>query len=248
MLLDGKVAIVTGAARGQGEAEARLFARHGCRVVLTDVLTAEGRAVAADIGSTAVFEEHDVSNEHDWQQVVAFARERFGGLDILVNNAAVHESALLENTELSSFERMIRINQVSCFLGMRAVVGELRARGGGSIVNISSVNGLVGVASTLAYSATKWAVRGMTKAAAIELGPAGIRVNSVHPGAIDTPMVRAPFESDIDSLVARLPIARMAQPEEIAELVLFLASDASSYCTGAEFVADGGMSAGPFGT
>ena len=246
MPLEGRVALITGASRGQGEATARLFVRSGCRVVLADVLEPEGRAVAASIGGSAAFIRLDVGNEDDWRDAVHFAQERFGRLDILVNNAAVHRSGRLEDTSLQQYEDVVRVNQVGCFLGMRAFADAAKAQGG-VIVNISSVNGLMGVENAFAYGATKYAVRGMSKSASVELAKYGIRVNSVYPGAIDTPMIDASHEDAINSLARRLPIPRLAQPEEVAELTLFLSTDASRYCTGAEFVIDGGLTVGPLG-
>jgi 3alpha(or 20beta)-hydroxysteroid dehydrogenase len=237
--LEGKVAIITGAARGQGEAEARLFVREGARVVIADVLDAEGEAVAKDVGDDAVFVHLDVRDEQNWAEVLASTIERFGHLDALVNNAAVHHIVRLEDETVEGFERMFRVNLVGTFLGTKTCAPELRRTGRGSIVNISSTAGIVGFKGHGAYGASKWGVRGLTKVAAIELGPE-IRVNSVHPGAIETDMLP---EGD-PTRFRRLPLRRTGQPEEVAELALFLASDASSYITGAEFVVDAGMVAG----
>ena len=237
--LEGKVAIITGAARGQGEAEARLFVREGARVVIADILDAEGEAVAKDVGDDAVFVHLDVRDEQNWAEVLATTIERFGHLDALVNNAAVHHIVRLEDETVEGFERMFRVNLVGTFLGTKTCAPELRRTGRGSIVNISSTAGIVGFRGHGAYGASKWGVRGLTKVAAIELGPE-IRVNSVHPGAIETDMLP---EGD-PTRFRRLPLRRTGQPEEVAELALFLASDASSYITGAEFVVDAGMVAG----
>jgi 3alpha(or 20beta)-hydroxysteroid dehydrogenase len=237
--LEGKVAIITGAARGQGEAEARLFAREGAQIVIADVLDAEGEAVAKDIGDDAVFVHLDVRDEQNWADLLATTIERFAHLDALVNNAAVHHIVKLEDETVEGFERMFRVNLVGTFLGIKTCAPELRRTGRGSIVNISSTAGIVGFRGHGAYGASKWGVRGLTKVAAIELGPE-IRVNSVHPGAIETDMLP---EGD-PTRFHRLPLRRTGQPAEVAELALFLASDASSYITGAEFVVDAGMTAG----
>jgi 3alpha(or 20beta)-hydroxysteroid dehydrogenase len=245
--LDGKVAIVSGGARGQGEAEVRAFVEEGARVVFGDVLDTEGEAVAKDVGDDAVYQHLDVTSEDNWAAIVATAEERFGKVTVLVNNAGILRLNPLERTTLDEYMSVINVNQVGCFLGMRAVVPSMKAAGGGSIVNTSSTSGFVGTYGLIAYTASKFAVRGMTKVAAMELGHSGIRVNSVHPGGIDTDMVRGPeFEHmDQHALYGAMPIPRVGQPEEIARLMVFLASDESSFSTGAEFVADGGMLAGP---
>jgi 3alpha(or 20beta)-hydroxysteroid dehydrogenase len=240
--LDGLVAIVTGAARGQGEAEARLLAAHGARVVLTDVLTDQGAAVAADIGDAARFVAHDVSSPEGWQEVLAAATAAFGRVDILVNNAAISRPLKLEATEPEMFDQIYRVNQFGVYLGMRAVLEPMRAAGGGSIINISSVAGLRGTSTLFAYTATKWAVRGMTKSAALELARYNIRVNAIFPGVIDTPMNYDNPPRMNEVLVKTTPMRRMGEPNEIAEAVLFLASPASSFATGAELAIDGGMS------
>ncbi len=244
--LEDKVALITGGARGQGEAEARLFASEGARVVVADILDAEGSKVVAEIGDAARYVHLDVSDEAGWQNAVADAVSHFGKLDVLVNNAGIVRTGLVEGMSLASYMEVVNVNQVGSFLGMRAVVEPMREAGGGSIVNISSNAGLEGVEGVVAYVATKWAVRGMTKTAAIELGRYGIRVNSVHPGGVDTPMLSGDELAgvDLDAAFASQPIARIGRPEEIARLVLFLASDEASYCTGSEFTADGGRMAG----
>ncbi len=252
--LEGKVALITGAARGMGAAEARLFAREGARVVLADVLDREGEAVAAEIGETARYQPLDVTRESQWQAAVTRVEEVFGKLDILVNNAGILRFGPIETTPLEEYETVVRINQIGPFLGMKTAIPALRRNGGGSIVNISSLAGMHGIAGLVSYASSKYAVRGMTKVAALELGQAGIRVNSVHPGGVETPMTR-PFESQQESqdegqgepqpaTPYPTPIPRIGRPEEVAELVLWLASDKSSYCTGAEFVVDGGELAG----
>jgi 3alpha(or 20beta)-hydroxysteroid dehydrogenase len=244
--LDGRVALVSGAARGQGEAIARKFAAEGARVVLGDVLDEPGRRVAAEIGAGATYLHLDVTQPEDWQAAVRAATESYGKLNVLVNNAGILRFAALERMPLEEYLGVIRVNQVGCFLGMQAVVPAMRAAGGGSIINTSSVQGLEGRSGLTAYVASKFAVRGMTKNAALELGHYGIRVNSVHPGGIDTEMTRLPGMdlSNRDAPFANLPIPRIGQPEDVAALMVFLASDASAYCTGSEFVIDGGMMAG----
>src|SRR5215469_13969544 len=187
--LSGKVAIITGGARGQGAAEARLFASLGARVVITDILEAEGQQVAASIGETARFVRQDVSSADDWAKVVTLARNEFGRLDVLVNNAAICAVAPILDQSIDELERMLRVNLVGPFLGIKAVVEPMKAAGGGSIINISSQAGLHGLAGYGAYGSSKWGLRGLTKVASIELGPFGIRVNTVYPGMIDTPMI-----------------------------------------------------------
>ncbi|MEE8164827.1 MAG: SDR family NAD(P)-dependent oxidoreductase, partial [Myxococcota bacterium] len=213
--LEDKVALITGGARGQGEAEARLFASEGARVVVADILDAEGSKVVAEIGDAARYVHLDVGDEAGWQNAVADAVSHFGKLDVLVNNAGIVRTGLVEGMSLSSYMEVVNVNQVGCFLGMRAVVEPMRDSGGGSIVNISSNAGLEGVEGVVAYVATKWAVRGMTKTAAIELGHYGIRVNSVHPGGVDTPMLSGDELAgvDQDAAFASQPIARIGRPE-----------------------------------
>ncbi len=242
--LEGKTALITGGARGQGAAEAALFAEEGANVVLTDVLDADGERTADTVGGT--FLHHDVTSEDEWAAVVARAVELHGGIDILVNNAGIYIENSLVGSELDEYRRVIEVNQIGVYLGMREVVPVLIERGGGSIVNISSTAGLQGAPGSFAYSASKWAVRGMTKSAAVRLGPHGVRVNSIHPGAVDTPMIadtRMADPANREVLLGVIPLGRMAQPEEVARLALFLASDESSYSTGSEFVIDGGLTA-----
>ncbi len=245
--LEGKVAIVTGGARGQGEAEARCFVEEGAQVLVADVLDDLGEKVAANLGPAAAYRHLDVRSPDEWAAAVADATTRFGGVDVLVNNAGILKLGLIEQLALETYLDVVMVNQVGCFLGMQAVIPALRARGGGSIVNISSTAGLAGTVGLAAYTASKFAIRGMTKVAALELGHAGIRVNSVHPGGIDTDMVKIPEFAHLDSnaTYAKMPIPRIGQPEEVARLVLFLASDESSFSTGAEFVVDGGYLSGP---
>jgi 3alpha(or 20beta)-hydroxysteroid dehydrogenase len=242
--LAGKVAIVTGAGRGMGESHAQLFAAEGARVVLTDRNAAAGQAVADRIGSNARFVEQEVVSWDDWQSVVAVTEDQFGLVDILVNNAGIlgPVAGVLELTE-DAYHEVCAVNQHSVFLGMKAVIPSMLRAGGGSIVNISSIAGMAANYGfpNLAYVASKFAVRGMTKAIAIEYGPKGIRVNSVHPGFIQTPMmVEATNEEGGDAL-SLIPLGRIADPIEVSNLVLFLASDESSYITGSEHLVDAGM-------
>jgi len=241
--LSGKVAIITGAARGQGEAEARLFVEQGAQVVLGDVLDDEGHEVAKQLGDAARYVHLDVSSESDWEHAVAIAAER-GPLNVLLNNAAISHFSALGETRLDDYMRVVGVNQVGTFLGMRAAVEPMKKAGGGSIVNVSSIDGLQAKNGIVAYAATKWAIRGMTRVAALELGRHGIRVNSLHPGGIDTVMGNPTGTPDIDQFYRRIPIARAGRAIEIARMALFLASDESSYSTGSEFVADGGWHAG----
>lgn len=240
--LDGKVAIITGAARGQGEAEARLLAAHGAKVILTDILTEQGQAVAAQIGDSARFVAHDVASEAGWAHVVDTAVSTFGSVNVLVNNAAISRPLKLEDTDLSTYQHIIGVNQLGVFLGMRAVLEPMKRAGGGSIINVASVAGLQGTSTLFAYTASKWAVRGMSKSAALELARYNIRVNVINPGVIDTPINYDNPEKMNQVLVQTTPMRRMGKPSEIAEAVLFIASDASSFATGADFTIDGGMS------
>ncbi|MGD9751789.1 MAG: glucose 1-dehydrogenase [Acidimicrobiia bacterium] len=241
--LDGKVAIVTGGARGQGAAEVRLFAAEGAKVVLSDVLVDDGRALAGELGDAVTFLRHDVSREEDWEAAVNTAVERFGGLDVLVNNAGILHNATIAKHTLADYERLVQVNQVGVFLGIRAAIAPMKARGGGSIVNISSGAGLRATKYSFAYAATKYAVTGMTACAALELARDKIRVNSIHPGVIDTPMVASDDPTATDRIVRATPMRRVGEPEEIARVALFLASDESSYMTGAHVPVDGGVTA-----
>jgi len=242
--LEGKVAIVTGAAQGMGACEARRMAEEGARVVLGDVQEEAGRAVAEEIGAAAHFVRQDVSREADWDAAIGAALERFGRLDALVNNAAIHHVATIENETREGLERMLRINVVGTWWGIKKAIAPMRAAGGGSIVNKSSIAGTRGIPAHGSYGVTKWAVRGLTKVAAYELGPDRIRVNSIHPGAIDgTGMFRTPEdESGRRAILDAVPMGRPGSVEEVASLVVFLASDAASYITGSEHVIDGGRS------
>jgi 3alpha(or 20beta)-hydroxysteroid dehydrogenase len=238
--LDGRVAVITGGARGQGAAEAARFADEGATVFVTDVLVDAGEKTAAEVGGT--FVEHDVADPAQWDALVARVVADHGRLDILVNNAAILRWERMADTTFESWNEVVAINQTGVFLGMKAVAPQMKEQRAGSIVNISSVGGLSGASACFTYAATKWAVRGMTKGAAIELGPYGVKVNSVHPGIIDTPMMGG---TDLDGLASTIgvPLQRHAQPDEVANLVLWLVSDDNSYSTGAEFVIDGGQTA-----
>ena len=238
----GLTAIVTGAAGAMGEQEARMFAERGANVVLTDVRADEGAAIADDIGKSAVFVPHDVSSESGWNTVIETALSAFGSVNVLVNNAAISKAIKLIDTDVNTFDLFYRINQLGVYLGMKSVVEPMKAAGGGTIINISSVAGLRGASTLFAYSASKWAVRGMTQSAALELARYKIRVNAVFPGVIDTPM-NAPNPPGMnDVLVKTTPLRRMGESHEVAEAVLFLASPEASFATGAELAIDGGMS------
>jgi 3alpha(or 20beta)-hydroxysteroid dehydrogenase len=248
--LDGKVALITGGARGMGKSHVRHFVEEGAKVVFGDVLDERGDAIAAALGPQSCrYVHHDVTSEADWSRAVALAVETFGTLDVCVNNAGVLAFGSITDMPLAEFRRIMDVNAVGCWLGMKAAAGRMKAAGAGSIVNISSIEGLTGAADCSAYAASKFAVRGMTKAAAQELGPFGIRVNSVHPGGILTRMVLENTETVDPARGERylraLPLGRFGESIEVSRLVAFLASDESSYCTGSEFVADGGILSGP---
>ena len=241
--LDGKVAIVTGASRGQGEAEARLFVQEGAKVLIADVLDEPGEVLAKELGDAARFQHLDVTSESSWEAAIAAAGE-LGALNVLVNNAAILKFNSIADTTLDEYMSVIKVNQVGTFLGMRAAIEPLTAAGGGSIINISSIDGIGSKNSLVSYSSSKGAVRAMTKTGALELGHLGIRVNSVHPGGVFTPMVGDVPRDVLDAGHQQLALRRVGDPIEIATMVLFLASDEASYCTGAEFVVDGGWLAG----
>jgi NAD(P)-dependent dehydrogenase (short-subunit alcohol dehydrogenase family) len=249
--LDGKVAVITGAARGQGAAEARLFAREGARLVLGDILDEPLRKLAEELGAAGhavLARRHDVTLEEDWEAALAEGVDRFGQIDVLINNAGIADPAGVEEVTREIWDRVIAVNQTGVWLGMKAVIPAMRRAGGGSIINISSIFGLVGSGACAAYHSTKGAVRLLTKTAALQYAPEGIRVNSIHPGFIDTPMIQDAAPPEIaehaDQVVAAMtPLGRMGTSEEIAYGALYLASDESSFVTGAELVIDGGVTA-----
>jgi 3alpha(or 20beta)-hydroxysteroid dehydrogenase len=242
--LQGKVALITGGARGQGEAEGRLFAAEGATVVLADVRDDLGEIVAQQLGGGAEYHHLDVTDAGAWEHLVADVVGRHGAIDVLVNNAGIFQVCGLRDTELADWDRIMGVNATGVFLGMKSVAPAMIAQRSGSIVNISSIAGLRGSAMSFAYSASKWAVRGMTKCAAQELARFGVRVNSVHPGIIDTPMLEAlDAGGQREAIRRRIPLGHEATAEHVASLVLFLASDESAYSTGSEFVVDGGMTA-----
>lgn len=239
--LEGKVAIITGGARGMGAAHTHRFVEEGAKVVFTDIRVKEGRALARKLGKNARFLKQDVSKQYDWKRVIQRTEEMFGPINVLVNNAGIdHPEENLAEADIDLYKKVIEVNQFSVFLGMKFVVNSMRRAGGGSIINVSSLAGIVGAPQKVAYTASKFAVRGMTKAAALELGQYGIRVNSVHPGFIETPMTEGLIH---DQLVSMFPLKKAGQPEEVTNLVLYLASDESSYSTGSEFIIDGGLGA-----
>ncbi|MEZ0358983.1 glucose 1-dehydrogenase [Mycobacterium sp. SA01] len=234
--VDGKVAVITGAARGMGAAHARLLVSEGAKVVLGDVLDDEGAAVAAALGHDARYIHLDVSDPDDWAAAVALALRGFGTLNVLVNNAGIVYRRTLKNLERERWQRVIDVNLTGTMLGMKSVIEPMTAAGGGSIINMSSIQAMRGTPGNHGYVASKWAIRGLTKSAALELAANNIRVNSLHPGMIRTPMTaHMP-----DDLVAA-PMGRLGEPDEVSSFVLFLASDESSYATGSEFVMDGGL-------
>lgn len=242
--VDGKVAIVTGGSRGLGAAQARHLAEEGAKVVLTSGRSLElGAKVAAEIGASAVFLEHDVSRAEDWARVVAETERRFGPVSVLVNNAGIVIPASIEAQTEEEFRRTFEVNQLGTFLGIKTVLPSVKRAGGGSIVNISSVAGLRSSVASIAYGATKFAIRGMTRKAAVELAPAGIRVNCVFPGFIETDAMQHATPERRAALINSVPLKRIGDPREVSALVVFLASDESSYCTGGEYVVDGGFTA-----
>ncbi|MFE9817559.1 glucose 1-dehydrogenase [Streptomyces sp. NPDC005773] len=243
--LTGRTVIITGAARGLGAEAARLAVAGGANVVITDVLDEEGAATAAGLGPKARFLHHDVTSEEDWQGVAAFARAEFGRIDGLVNNAGVSTGQPLETETVEHFRKVIDINLTAVFIGMKTVIPVMKENGGGSIVNISSAAGLMGLALTSSYGASKWGVRGLTKVGAVELGTAGIRVNSVHPGMVYTPMTASVGIQQGEGNYPNTPMGRVGEAGEIGEAVVFLLSDAASYITGAELAVDGGWTTGP---
>ncbi|RFA23244.1 glucose 1-dehydrogenase [Subtercola boreus] len=235
----GKVALITGGSRGMGSSHARRLIAEGASVVIGDVLDTEGTALAAELGDRALFVHLDVTSRHDWTAAVLAAKDRFGTVDVLVNNAGIATGERIAEFELRLWQKTIDINLTGAFLGIQSVVVGMVAQRSGSIINISSVEGLRGSANLHAYVATKFALRGLTKSVAVEIGSSGVRVNSIHPGFITTPMT-----AGISADQLQIPLGRAADPSEVSSMVLFLASDESQYSTGSEFVIDGGLTAG----
>ena len=237
--LAGKVALVSGGARGMGASHVRCMVAEGAKVVFGDILDEEGELVAKEVGDDTRYVHLDVTSPEDWESAVATAVKEFGGLHVLVNNAGIINVGTIEDYELSEWHRILDINLTGVFLGIRAAVKPMKEAGSGSIINISSIEGIAGTIACHGYTATKFAVRGLTKSAALELGPSGIRVNSIHPGLIKTPMTEWVPED-----IFHTALGRIAQPKEVSNLVIYLASEDSSYSTGSEFVVDGGTTAG----
>lgn len=244
--LDGKVAIITGASQGMGEAHARRFVAEGAKVVMTDINDEAGEKIAAELGENAVFIKADVTSLADWRRVVAEAEATFGPVTVLINNAGII-GPLADTVELDedAYHQVCAVNQHSQFYGMKCVIPSMQQAGGGSIVNVSSVAGLVSIVGSpnLAYVGSKFASRGMTKHAAVQYGKDNIRVNSVHPGYIKTPMMAAATDEEGGGIASQIPLGRMADPDEVARLMVWLASDESSYITGTEQVVDAGLTA-----
>jgi 3alpha(or 20beta)-hydroxysteroid dehydrogenase len=237
--LEGRVAVVTGGARGIGAATARLFAAEGAQVVIADVLTQEGEALAREIGDAARYAHLDVTSEVGWRETVELAEREFGPVSILVNNAGIVDFGTIADQDYKAFQHVLDVNLVGPWLGMHVTVPSLRRAGGGAIVNVSSTAGLMGYSNLGGYVASKWGLRGLTKTAALELAPDEVRVCSIHPGPIRTPMT-SQFD---DSMTAAQPIARFGEPDEVAKMALFVVADAT-YSTGCEFVIDGGATVG----
>lgn len=245
--LDGKVAIITGAAQGMGEAHAKAFVAEGAKVVITDVNAEGGEALAASLGDNAIFVQHDVAKAYDWKKVVETAESKFGPVNVLVNNAGII-GTIAPTAEFSEadYQKVYEVNQLGTYLGMKAVLPGMAQAGGGSIVNISSIAGMIACVGSpnLAYVASKFAVRGMSKQVAIEYGPKGIRCNSIHPGYIRTPMMAAATDEEGGGALAMIPLNRLGEPREVSNLAVFLASDESSFISGQEHVIDGAMTSG----
>lgn len=239
--LEGKVILITGGARGMGETGVRRLAAEGAKVVFTDISEEAGKKLESEFSENVSFFKQDVSNEQDWKDVIQHTEDTFGPLDVLVNNAGIDLPAEeIEKVDIASYQKVIDVNQLSVFLGMKHATTSMRKNGGGSIVNISSLAGIIGAPQKIAYTASKFAVRGMTKAAALELGQYGIRINSVHPGFIKTAMTEGLVTPELE---ASFPLRRAGEPDEVTNIVVWLASDESSYSTGAEYVIDGGLGA-----
>jgi 3alpha(or 20beta)-hydroxysteroid dehydrogenase len=239
--LSGKVAIVTGGSRGQGASHVRAMVREGARVAFTDVRVELGKALAAELGDAAMFIQHDVSKPQDWDRVVAATEAAFGPINILVNNAGIVFLKELQEMTFEEYERVIAVNQTSVFLGMKAVLASMRRAAGGSIINISSAAAHKGIRGNLAYTAAKAAIGGMGRVAALELTADNIRVNTVLPGIIRTPMVDEPDADRVAAMIEGIPVKRLGSTAEVSNLIVYLASDDSSYSTGSEFVVDGGI-------
>ena len=242
--LAGKVAIVTGGAMGQGAGICRAYVAEGAKVVIADVADDVGLILKEELGPAAHFAHLDVSDQAAWTALVADTNQRFGPVSILANNAGILRFGSVESMPVDEVELLFRVNQLGCWLGMQAVVPNMREAGGGAIINASSTEGLGGMANTVAYGATKFAIRGMTKGASHELGKYNIRVNSVHPGMIDTPMTRV-HGGDVamEYGASKIPLRRVGHPEDVAPLYVFLGSEEASYINGAEIAIDGGVTA-----
>jgi 3alpha(or 20beta)-hydroxysteroid dehydrogenase len=234
--VDEKVALISGGARGMGAAHARALVAEGAKVVIGDILDDEGKALADEIGDAARYVHLDVTAAEDWDAAVAVAVNEFGKLNVLVNNAGIVALGSIGKFDMAKWQKVIDVNLTGTFLGMQAAVGAMKAAGGGSIINVSSIEGMRGAVMVHPYVASKWAVRGLTKSAALELGPQQIRVNSIHPGFIRTPMTK-----HFPDNMLTIPLGRPGESEEVSTFVVFLASDESRYATGAEFVMDGGL-------
>ncbi|MCO4096114.1 SDR family NAD(P)-dependent oxidoreductase [Macrococcoides canis] len=240
--LKDKVIIITGAAQGMGKVHAKCAIEEGAKVVITDINAEKGNEVAKDLGDNALFIKHNVADEDDWKRVVQETEDKWGRIDVLVNNAGITYNMKIDEITLEDYMKILNINQVSVFLGIKYVSEVMKAQKSGAIINVSSMNGLVGGA--IGYTDTKFAVRGMTKAAARELSPYNITVNSVHPGVIQTPMLEQPgVKEAVDKFKQTIPMRRVAEAEEVSRMIIFLASDEARYSTGSEFVIDGGVTA-----
>ena len=234
--VDDKVAIITGGAQGMGAADARLLVAEGAKVVIGDILDEKGEALAAELGAAARYVHLDVSDEEQWQAAVDTAVKEFGKVNVLVNNAGIVQVGPLKSLDVEKWNRVLAVNLTGTMLGIKAVLGPMKEAGGGSIINVSSIEGMRGASWVHSYVASKWGLRGLTKSAALELASDNIRVNSLHPGFIRTPMTKH-FPDDMVSA----PLGRPGRPEEVATFVVFLASDESSFSTGSEYVVDGGL-------
>lgn len=245
--LEGKIALITGASMGMGESHARLFVKEGAKVILADIQDEKGQAVATELGENAAYVHLDISKEEDWANAVKFAEKTFGIVTVVVNNAAIDVMTPIDDLKISDFRRMIDINQLSIFYSYKACIPPMQKNGqGGSFVNISSIEGLRGSDNQMAYSSTKYALRGMTRVAAREYAGDNIRFNSVHPGVIETPIFEQLLKDmpgALDAAIQTIPLKRMANPVEVSHVVAFLASDESSYVTAAEIIVDGGLTA-----